>query len=102
MLASFRSRLVLSNLLITLLGLLIVVLVFTQILVTRSTEVRKADRAEQARNVALEIERTFRQGGAKSKALYKQQAILASHILNVRIVIISRNPPRLTVDTKSS
>ncbi len=94
MLQSFRSRLVLSNLLVTLLGLLVVVFVFTQLLVNRSTEVKKADRAAQAQGVASQVEALFaRHGGPKE---LQQQIDLASRLLGVRVIVTtmhSRIPP---------
>lgn len=88
MLTNFRSRLVLSNLLITLLGLLVTVIVFTQLLVQRSTEVRKSDRAQQAQRLASQIERQIYGRHASGPAL-AQEVDTASAVLGVRIIVVS-------------
>jgi signal transduction histidine kinase len=86
MLDSFRSRLVISNLLITLIGLLVVVAVFTSILVQRSTDVRKGDRAQQAHRVAVQVEALFaRHGGNKE---LQQLVNLSDRLLQVHIIIV--------------
>jgi signal transduction histidine kinase len=94
MLDSFRSRLVISNLLITLIGLLVVVAVFTSILVRRSTDVRKGDRAQQAHRVAVQVEALFaRHGGAGE---LRQLVNLSDRLLGVRIIIVG--PDRAPVN----
>lgn len=86
MLDSFRSRLVISNLLITLIGLLVVVVVFTSILVQRSTDVRKGDRAQQARRVAVQVEALFARHGGKAEL--QQLISVSDKILGVQIIIV--------------
>ena len=86
MLDSFRSRLVISNLLITLIGLLVVVVVFTSILVQRSTDVRKGDRAQQAHRVALQVEALFARHAGKTEL--QQLVALADRVLGVHIIIV--------------
>jgi signal transduction histidine kinase len=99
MLQSFRSRLVLSNLLVTLLGLLVVVFVFTQLLVNRSTEVKKSDRAAQAQGVASQVEALFaRHGGPKE---LQQQIDLASRILGVRVIVTTMHSSIPLVDSRN-
>ena len=86
MLDSFRSRLVLSNLLITLVGLLVVVAVFTSILVQRSTDVRKGDRAQQAHRIALQVEALFARHGGNGEL--QQLVSLSDRLLQVHIIIV--------------
>jgi signal transduction histidine kinase len=86
MLDSFRSRLVISNLLITLIGLLVVVAVFTSILVQRSTDVRKGDRAQQAHRVAVQVEALFARHGGKADL--QQLVSLSDRLLQVHIIIV--------------
>jgi signal transduction histidine kinase len=86
MLDSFRSRLVISNLLITLVGLLVVVGVFTSILVQRSTDVRKSDRAQQARRIALQVDAVFARHGGNAEL--QQLVNLSDRLLQVQIVIV--------------
>ncbi len=86
MLDSFRSRLVISNLLITLMGLLVVVVVFTSILVQRSTDVRKGDRAQEAQRVALQVEALFRRHGGSSEL--SQLIAVSNRLLQVHLVIV--------------
>src|SRR5947209_15288826 len=83
---SFRSRLVISNLLITLIGLLVVVAVFTSILVQRSTDVRKGDRAQQAHRVAVQVEALFARHGGKAEL--QQLVSLSDRLLQVHIIIV--------------
>lgn len=93
MVQSFRSRLVLSNLLITLLGLLIVGLVFTQLLINRSTEVKKEDRRLQARGVAQQVERFFASPQSRAKnfqTVLRRDVDLAAHVLGVRIIVTTK------------
>lgn len=86
MLDSFRSRLVISNLLITLIGLLVVVAVFFSILVQRSTDLRKGDRAAQASRVAVQVESLFAHHA--DKAQLQQLVTLSEKVLGVRIIIV--------------
>src|SRR4051794_17903129 len=100
MLRSLRSRLVLSNLLLTLLGLLVVAVVFTQLLVSRSTDDRRQARFRQARGLAAEVEReVFAHHGSGSQL--QQQLDLASRVLGVRVIVINRSG-RITADTARS
>jgi signal transduction histidine kinase len=86
MLDSFRSRLVISNLLITLVGLLVVVGVFTSILVQRSTDVRKSDRAQQARRIAVQVDALFARHGRNAEL--QQLVSLSGRLLQARIIIV--------------
>lgn len=86
MLDSFRSRLVISNLLITLVGLLVVVGVFTSILVQRSTDVRKSDRAQDARRIAVQVDALFARHGGNAEL--QQLVGLSDRLLQVHIIIV--------------
>jgi signal transduction histidine kinase len=97
MLDSLRSRLALSNLLITLLGLLVVVLVFTNILVNRTTDVKKADRQQDARDIAGQVERLYRLHARPS--VLNQFVYSASRILGARIIIVGADGKTLLVDS---
>lgn len=97
MLDSLRSRLVLSNLLITLLGLLIVVFVFTNILVNRTTEVKKEDRQQDARDIASQVERLYRIHANPN--VLDQFVYSASRILGARIIIVGADGHTLLVDS---
>ena len=86
MLDSFRSRLVLSNLLITLIGLLVIVFVFTQVLADRSRSVKEKDLTADSAFVAAEIESVFRSHG--SVQALRPVVYNASKALHVRIVVV--------------
>jgi signal transduction histidine kinase len=99
MLQSFRSRLVISNLLLALLGLVIVSLVSLQLLISRSTDVKRQLRAGQADNVAAQVESLFKQHA--SRAELKQQIDLSARVLGVRILIRSGHNGVVQVDSKN-
>lgn len=87
MLASLRSRLVLSNLLIILAGLSAVVVVAFKLVEARSVEIRKAELRAQSAAVAAEIHQLYAaRGGAQE---LPAQIYLASRLLHERIVVIS-------------
>src|SRR5947209_9429862 len=98
MLDSFRSRLVLSNLLIVLLGLILVVVVFVSLLAARSTDLKRNERASQSRALAAQIEQLYRKG-ASSKDL-AQEVDVAGRVLQARILVVGPND-RIVVDSGS-
>ncbi len=84
MFASFRSRLVLSNLLITLIGLMLVVAVSTYVLAKRNQEANKNRLAHESRSVATEIDRLFAvHGGSIWPTVHTAANILGEHIVVV-------------------
>jgi len=84
MFASFRSRLVLSNLLITLIGLMLVVAVSTYVLAKRNQESNKNRLAHESRSVATEIDRLFADhGGSIWPTVHTAANILGEHIVVV-------------------
>ncbi len=84
MFASFRSRLVLSNLLITLIGLMLVVAVSTYVLAKRNQESNKNRLAHESRSVATEIDRLFAvHGGSIWPTVHTAANILGEHIVVV-------------------
>lgn len=89
MLDSFRTRLALSNLLITLAGLLIVIAVFVNLLDHRTEQVRTQDLETEARGVALQVERLYARQGtpANLHTLVNQ----ASNLLQKRIIIVGQD-----------
>src|SRR5579872_190179 len=89
MFASFRSRLVISNLLITLAGLLLMVFIFSQVLADRSRSIKEDDLAAESKLVASQVEDLVHRG-APAKDL-GQLVIRASQALKVRIVIVGPN-----------
>jgi signal transduction histidine kinase len=104
MLQSFRSRLVLSNLLVTLVGLLIVGFVFTQLLVNRSTDVKRSDRRAQAQNVSRQVEAFFASPESRAKdfnARLRNQVNLAANVLGARIIVRSGANGNIIADSKN-
>jgi signal transduction histidine kinase len=99
MLQSFRSRLVISNLLLALLGLGLVSLVCLQLLIGRSTQVKRQLRAGQAVNVATQVDSLFRRHASSGQL--KQQIDLAAHVLGVRILVRSGRNGVVQVDSKN-
>ncbi len=84
MFASFRSRLVLSNLLITLIGLMLVVAVSIYVLAKRNQEANKIRLAHESRSVATEIDRLFAvHGGSVWPTVHTAANILGEHIVVV-------------------
>jgi signal transduction histidine kinase len=63
MLSSFRSRLVLSNLILTLVGLLVLGAVFTQILAQRNKDIKESDLTAESQLVAQQIENLYKHRG---------------------------------------
>ncbi len=91
MLEALRSRLVLTNLLITLIGLVVVVLVFTNLLANQTTAAKTAQRQQQAGRIATQVERLYT-GNAKPAQL-QQLVTLSSRLLGARVAIVG--PDRL-------
>jgi signal transduction histidine kinase len=87
MLASFRSRLVISNLVITLLGLLVVVVVFTQVLASRSQSIRSTDYRAQARSLATQLDFLFEQHILATKPRLQQFVDGQARTLRARIIV---------------
>jgi signal transduction histidine kinase len=90
MLQSFRSRLVISNLIITLFGLLVVVVVFTQVLSQRTIDVKKSDREAQAQLLATQIHALFLNPRVKPDEPCRL-AEVASPLLNASRIILVRH-----------
>lgn len=90
MLQSLRSRLVLSTLLITLLGFVVVVIVFTQSLPVLSSQEKQRELEEQAHRFAGQVttEIYMRRG---STGQLTQELNLASQLLHERIIIARSN-----------
>ncbi|MDQ2742495.1 MAG: hypothetical protein M3Z66_09410, partial [Chloroflexota bacterium] len=86
LLLTLRSRLVISTLLITLAGLLVVVLVFLQVLAQRSYDIKQHELATQAQHVARAIHRLYL-GHAGNTAL-RTRVYDASRLLGERIIIL--------------
>lgn len=86
MLESFRSRLVISNLFITLLGLLIVVVVFVQLLAQRTYDLKRQELARQAHTVAAQIHRLYVRHGSVTDL--RVRVYEASQLLGERIIVI--------------
>jgi signal transduction histidine kinase len=63
MLSSFRSRLVLSNLILTLVGLLVLGAVFTQLLAQRNKDIKVSDLTAESQLVAQQIENLYQHQG---------------------------------------
>lgn len=87
MLDSFRSRLVLSNLLVTLLGLIVMVVVFANLLENHTRDVKLGERKSQAADIGLQVERLYRNhAGATS---LQTLVDTSSRILGGRVIIVS-------------
>lgn len=99
MLESFRSRLVISNLLLTLLGLLIVVAVFVQLLAQRSYDIKRYELAKQARAVASQIHRLYL--GHGTAADLRARVYDASRLLGERIIVVGSDGQH-TVDSSKT
>src|SRR5437588_1407469 len=101
MLASFRSRLVISNLVITLLGLLVVVTVFTQVLANRSQSIRSTDFRAQARSLATQVDFLFQQRIGVGKISPLQQFVDAqARTLHSRVIVLDSTGQPLVDSTK--
>ncbi len=97
MFESFRSRLVISNLFITLLGLLVVVLVFTQVLSNRSQSIKTDALTSDSRLVSKEIEYLFQH---KASFLDLQNLVIStSRVLKVEVTIVDSRGT-IIVDSK--
>ncbi len=86
---SLRSRLALSNLLITLVGLLIVVVLFTHLVGQRGIDVKKHELAKQAKSIATQAERVFAQRGTPPDL--EAQIDFESQLLGERIIVARRD-----------
>ncbi|HZS95036.1 MAG TPA: HAMP domain-containing protein, partial [Chloroflexota bacterium] len=93
----FRSRLVLSNTLIALLGLTLVVVVFSVLLAQRSYAIRRQDLQAQSQHLALRIEQLYRQRSSYKELI--REVYFASKILRERVVVLSPEG-RVAVDSK--
>lgn len=91
MLQSFRSRLVISNLLITLVGLLVIVFVFTRVLSDRSQSIKRGSLAEESRLVTSQVEYLFRHRNANFEAALQDLVNTASNTLKVRVIVAGRD-----------
>jgi signal transduction histidine kinase len=91
MLDSFRSRLVLSNLLITLVGLIVMVVVFANLLENHTRDVKLGERKTQAADIAHQVERLYRRR-AQSQTL-QDLVDTSSRILSARVIIVRPVPP---------
>lgn len=93
---SFRSRLVLSNLVITLVGLLVVIVVFTGVLANRSRQIKEKDLATQSRLVARQVEYLYRHESKTSKQDLQLLVAESSKALQVRVILVDPyGTPRL-------
>lgn len=87
MLDSLRSRLALSNLLITLAGLLVVVLLFSRLVGQRGVDVKRAELAKQSAAIARQVERLYTAHGSSGDL--ERQIDIASRLLGERIIVVS-------------
>lgn len=93
MIASLRSRLVLSNLLITLLGLLVIVGLLIILVPNWLKQVREQERRSQAKSIAAQVERIYRKGGKGNEL--GSLVTISSRVLGARVVIV--NPSGIPV-----
>ncbi len=84
---SFRSRLVISNLLITLAGLLVVGVVFTGLLSDRNRSIKENDLAAGARLIATQVEDVYRRNPRDFATELKGIVNTASRTLKVRVIL---------------
>jgi signal transduction histidine kinase len=91
MLDSFRSRLVLSNLLITLIGLIVMVAVFANLLENHTRDVKLGERKSQAADIARQVEQLYRSHARVDNPNNPLQNLVdtSSRILGARVVILS-------------
>lgn len=87
MLDSLRSRLAISNLLITFLGILVVVVIFTNLVVQHGKDIKQQELAEQSQAVAKQVERLYLQGGSIQDLA--QQIDFESQLLGERIIVVN-------------
>lgn len=87
MLDSLRSRLVLSNLLITLLGLAVVVALIVFLAPAWLRQIKEKERQSQAQSIAAQVQHIYRGGGSPDKLW--SLVTTSSSILNARVVIVS-------------
>lgn len=99
MLSNFRSRLVLSNLVLTLIGLLVVGAVFTQVLSHRNRDVKERDLTADAQLIARQIQDLYERD-AKPEEL-QTLASQTSQTLNVRVRIVDPHGRKI-VDSKDT
>ena len=84
---SFRSRLVLSNLLITLMGLIVMVAVFANLLENHTRDVKLEVRKAQAADISRQVERLYR---THASTIPLQTLVdTSSRILGARVIIVS-------------
>ncbi|MGI8968251.1 MAG: histidine kinase dimerization/phospho-acceptor domain-containing protein, partial [Chloroflexota bacterium] len=98
MLDSFRSRLVISNLLITLLGLLVIVAVFFNVLANRSQDVKRNALTTDSRLVANQLEDYF-QSRAGAELTVQQLVNQTSRALRVRVIVVRRGTNKIIADS---
>lgn len=95
MLDSFRSRLVLSNLLITLMGLIVMVVIFANLLENHTRDVKLGERKAQAADISRQVERLYRTHASaapqKNASATPLQILVdtSSRILGARVIIVS-------------
>lgn len=87
MLDSLRNRLVLSNLLITLLGLAVVVALIVFLAPTWLRQIKEKERQAQAQSIATQVQQIYRHNGGPQKLW--SLVTTSSSILNARVVIVS-------------
>src|ERR1700737_878172 len=88
---SFRSRLVISNLLITLAGLLVVGVVFTGLLSDRNRSIKENDLAASSRLIATQVEDVYRRNPKDFATELKGIVNTASRTLKVRVILANPN-----------
>lgn len=93
MLDSFRSHLVLSNLLITLMGLIAMVAVFANLLENHTRDVKLGERKTQAADIAGQVERLYRMHARAGTLLLTNLVDTSSRILGARVIIVSPVTP---------
>jgi signal transduction histidine kinase len=99
MFTSFRSRLVISNLVITLLGLLVVVVVFTQVLASRSQAIRSTDYRALSSSLATQLDFLFKLHTIPPSAL-QQFVDDQARTLHARVIVFDPDG-QLDVDSAS-
>jgi signal transduction histidine kinase len=102
MLASFRSRLVISNLVITLLGLLVVVVVFTQVLASRSQGIRTNDFRTQSQSLAAELDYLFQQRILNSPNRLQAFVDSQARTLRARVIVVDTRGTPIANSAKST
>lgn len=85
MLDSLRSRLVLQNLLIVLLGMFLIVVVFSWLLAQRGIDVKKGELSKQSTAVAAQVSQLYASRGSPTDL--EQYVASASKLLGERVII---------------